>query len=79
MAIIIKLFKYIYKHNLCCMFYEWQGNRYFSCQNKAGRQQSILKKVDEKSIRADVLKVMLNVVNEEGFRWDQNESVVQDV
>lgn len=78
MTLVIKLFKFIYKHKLCCMFYEWQGAKYFSCQNSKARQQSIIKKVDENAIKQDVMKVMLNVVNEDGFRWDQKESAVQD-
>lgn len=77
MEIIIKIFKLIYKKNLCCMFYRWKGNNVFSCQTPAGSQQAIIKTLDEESMKKDVIKVMMNTANGVGFRWDQ--SAVKDV
>lgn len=76
MEIIIKIFKLIYKKNLCCMFYRWKGNNIFSCQAAIGSQRVILKTLDEESMKKDVIKTMMNTANGVGFRWEQ--SAVKD-
>lgn len=76
MEIVIKIFKLIYKKNLCCMFYRWKGNNIFSCQASTGSQRVILKTLDEESMKKDVIKTMMNTANGVGFRWEQ--SAVKD-
>lgn len=59
------------------MFYRWKGNNIFSCQTPVGSQRSIIKELDEESMKKDVIKVMMNAANGVGFRWEQ--SAVKDV
>lgn len=78
MEIIIKILKIIYKKNLCCIFYRWKGDNILSCQSTKGSQRAIIKSIDDKSIKEDVIKTILNVANENGYRWDQSNSGEDD-